>query len=384
MNSKDDDKDTAISDGKTDVAPAPEPARQAATAPPAVQARRPAAGIAWLALFLSLVSAAAIAYVLVHDWRERDAAARSEQSLSELGTRVTSSSQSLASLESSLADLARTDESLAQRLDALRNDFGERVQLLDSLPPRLANLENGLSALQGSSADARRNWLLAEAGYYLQIANAQLQLAGNPPLAALALQTADERIAQLADPGLTEVRRAIADELAALEAMEKPDIEGVTLTLSSLARVVDGLPLKSIVAADADAAEPEANLSGTARAWASVKNAFAGLVKISGPDRAQIPFMTPDAEYFLRTNLALQLDVARLALLRGEQAVFQQSLDDATDWLREYFDAGSTPVQSAVQTIDEIRSSVFAATAPDISESLRLLRQFQVVTEPAQ
>jgi uroporphyrin-3 C-methyltransferase len=94
--------------------------------------------------------------------------------------------------------------------------------------------------------------------------------------------------------------------------------------------------------------------------------------------------MTPDAEYFLRTNLSLQLQVARLALLRGEHIVFEQSLADASSWLSTYFDAESAPVRGAAATIDEIRTGIPAVTVPDISESLRLLRQFHSINESAQ
>jgi len=196
---------------------------------------------------------------------------------------------------------------------------------------------------------------------------------------------ADERVVQLANPALTDVRRALSDELAALEVMEKPDIEGVTLTLASLARVVNSLPLQRVIRPQTDDdSEVDVKLSGVARAWASVKSAVSGLVKVTGPEATAVPLMTPDAIYFLRTNLTLQLQAARLALLRGEQAVFQQSLDDAASWLALYFDTGSAQVAAALQTIEEIRGGMFAVTQPDISNSLRLLRQFKTIAEPAQ
>jgi uroporphyrin-3 C-methyltransferase len=135
--------------------------------------------------------------------------------------------------------------------------------------------------------------------------------------------------------------------------------------------------------ADEDA-EVDAELSGVDRAWASVKGAVSGLVKVSGPDQTAIPLLTPDAVYFLRTNLTLQLQAARLGLLRGEQAVFQQSLDDAATWLELYFDADSAQVDSVLETIDEIRGGMFAITTPDISQSLRLLRQYKTLAEPGQ
>jgi uroporphyrin-3 C-methyltransferase len=184
---------------------------------------------------------------------------------------------------------------------------------------------------------------------------------------------------------LTDVRRALSDELAALDVMEKPDIEGATLTLASLARVVEALPLASEAEAGADSDEPmDPELSGAGRAWASVKNAMSGLVKVTPRDEARLVALTPDAEYFLRSNLALQLQSARLALLRGEEAIFQQSLEDTAALLHDYFDLRSTQVASTLQTIAELRSHVFAADLPDISGSLELLRQFRTLNENEQ
>ena len=75
--------------------------------------------------------------------------------------------------------------------------------------------------------------------------------------------------------------------------------------------------------------------------------------------------------------------VMRVLGLRGEESIFQKSLDDAAAWITEYYDTDSTPVQSALQTIAEIRDSVFSVAIPDISESLRLLRQFNTLADVA-
>jgi uroporphyrin-3 C-methyltransferase len=381
MSKKDEDTETALPDEKEIVVEESPPEPEANEAP----GKAASGPVAWLALAISLVAAVGIGYMVVQDWRAQRAANESTASLVDLRNRMVSSSDSLSTLDEGIAALAEADALGTAELEALRQDVDTRLQLLDSMPSRLSNLENTLSSLQGVSAGARNTWLIAEAEYYMQIANAQLQLAGNPRLATLALGMADERITQLADPALTEVRRTISDELAALEIMDKPDIEGITLTLASLARVVDSLPLRQLAESRADEdAEVDAELSGVDRAWASVKGAVSGLVKVSGPDQTAIPLLTPDAVYFLRTNLTLQLQAARLGLLRGEQAVFQQSLDDAATWLELYFDADSAQVDSVLETIDEIRGGMFAITTPDISQSLRLLRQYKTLAEPGQ
>ena len=369
----------------------PEPEVEAEPQEPTPPPGKKSAGgsVAWLALFLSMVAVAAIGYTLVQDWRARGAASESSRSvasaITSLDSRIDASDEALASLDRGISELGDASARATSEIDALRQDLDNRIDLLDSLPQRMSTLENSMAAMQGVSAGARDTWLLAEAEYYMQIANAQLQLAGNPHLAALALGMADERIVQLANPALTEVRRALSDELAALEVMDKPDIEGVTLNLASLARVVDSLPLRQPDEGGSEAvAQADEEQGGVGRAWNSVKSAVSSLVKVTPADQVSMPLIAPDAIYFLRTNLTLQLQSARLALLRGEKAVFEQSLDDAAAWLRQYFDTESGQVSSALQTISEMRDGLFTATPPDISESLRLLRQFKLLSETAQ
>ena len=338
--------------------------------------------VAWLALFLSMLTVAGVGYLLLENLRDSDAADVNNQAISGVASDLRDTSQALEDIRGNVDQLSAVDSRTSAAVDALRQDLEQRAELFDSLPPRMSSIERSVAALQGVSIETRNTYLIAEAEYYMQIANAQLQLAGNPYLASLALGQADDRLLQLADPALTDVRRTIADELAALEVMEKPDIAGVTLILASLARVVDSLPMRG--AADDDEAvaeDADGELSGTARAWAAVKDAASGLVKVTPPDEDQVVLLTPQVADLARSNLSLQLQAARLALLRGEPDIFEQSLDDADAWLNLYFDTNSEPVQSARATMSEIRDEYSAVAPPDISESLRLLRQYKTLAE---
>jgi uncharacterized protein HemX len=360
--------------------PEPAPAESADAPETAVDAggkRAGGNGIAWLSLLLSVVVLAAFAY----DYLSRDAmvaaSTRSTAEIASLRAAVNATRDSLTTLQQSVSALSELDATRIDELDALQRRLNTRLQQLEMLPARISGIEDTVSSLQGVSSGARDAWLLAETEYYMQIANAQLQLAGNPHLATLALTMADERIMQLTDPGLVPVRRALANELRALKSMHTPDTEGITLTLATLANSVDELPLRHevIVASRGDAAI-DGELTGVDRAMASLKNALGDVVSVRRADENVKPLMAPEAQYFLRQNLALTLQTARLALLRNEESIFLGSLVDAAAWLDEYFDTGSTAVQNTQQAISDIRGSVFTIAVPDISESLRLLRQF--------
>ena len=373
--------DSTAEKGASPASAKPEPSMRESAAE-AVPQKSGGGLVAWLALIAAILALLAFGVDFVGD---RSAAGDNREDATAIGQQVVAVTSSVRAVQNSVASLQQNVTALSDQLAArdseiaaIERRFSDRLLQFETVPGRMAAIEGSVSSLQGISTGARDAWLLAEAEYYMQIANAQLQLAGNPHLASLALGLADERLLQLANPALTDIRRALSLELRSLDVIEKPDTEGVTLTLASLAAVVDSLPLKQEVAlSDADeeaALDPE--LTGVDRALASMKSAIDSAISVRRVDETVQPLIAPESQYFLRANLALQLQAARLAVLRGEETIFRQSLNDAASWLTEYFDTDSAAVRSSLQTIAEIHDSVFSVATPDISESLRLLRQF--------
>lgn len=331
---------------------------------------------AWLALLLALAGLAGTGYLYLQDRGQETRRAGADASIAALSGNLDDTVDTVGSLRGRIEELADSETRYARELETLERQLDRLLERFEALPARITSLEDAMSSLQGISTSARDTWWLAEAEYYMQLANAQLQLAGNPELAKLALDYADQRIRQMANPALTDVRRALARELRALSSIERPDIDGVSLALSSLADDVSSLPLQQDIpragAANAVAAGDE---EGAGRAWAAIKRAFRDVVSVRRTDEEVTPLLSPEAVYFLRANLALQMQTARLALLRGERSVYEESLADAIRWLRQYFDTDSRAVESALQTLAEAREAYVEFTPPDISESLRLLRQ---------
>jgi uroporphyrin-3 C-methyltransferase len=338
--------------------------------------------IATGAFIISVLTAAGFFYLASTSGGDDGKQVATDANIAALTKSIARTDASLSELQASVASIDGRSSVSGTDIAALEQRLENRLRSMEAVPGQIIRLERSFAALQGISTGVQDTWLLAEAEYYMQIANAQLQLAGNPHLATLALRLADERLLQLADPALTDVRRVLSNELQALEITEKPDIEGATMTLASLASLVDSLPLRQEVETYRLEDEvPDPELTGVDRALASLKGAIGDVVTVRRTDEATRPLIAPEAVYFLRANLALQLQAARLSLLRGEQALFRQSLDDATVWIEEYYDRESTPVLSALLTIREIRDTSFVTSLPDISESLHLLRQHVSFTQ---
>lgn len=281
--------------------------------------------------------------------------------------------QDIDTLEDAI-DQARRDR---RALEAAMNEGFERLEPLEALPGRIRNLESSLAALQGISTGLRDTWLLAEAEYYLQIANAELDLANNPGQARVALELADERLASLANPALTDIRRAIANEIRRVEGMNSVDVEGRALELSSLADSVETLPLeRDRIEPDFDDPEVSGELSGMDRALAAFRASMSDVISVRRSDAPLEPLLPPDAAFFLRSNVSLQLLAARLALLERNEALYSESLADAKRWIGEYFDTGSREVTSVIESIEALEGLDLSADKPDISGSLALLRRY--------
>jgi uncharacterized protein HemX len=271
--------------------------------------------------------------------------------------------------------LADTNEDIAT-LRQLDTSFGER---LEALPGRFVALEERLDAVQGGSFDARGNLLRVEAEYYLTVANTELTLVGDVETAVTALGLADSRLAEIGAPELAPVREAIAGELLALRSLRLPDIEGVVFSLGRLAARAGELPLladlpQSLTERDAETLDAE---PGLGRLWLAVKSTLLDLVRIERRDEP-VPEVLSAAERALsRRQFELELELARIGALRGDEQTFRSAIDVAVTILERDFDGDTAEVEGARKLLREVRAFDIDPDLPDISRSSTLLRELR-------
>ena len=274
------------------------------------------------------------------------------------------------------ADFDRLIDDVRLDLQQDRDRFADLQTRITDFPQQVGALSRRLDALQGRSLNARDVWLRAEVEYYLVVANTELSLSGRVESAIAALELADGLLRELGDPALNPVRVAIADELAGLRAIPLVDSEGLGFSLASLATRVPELPFRtgrrdSFTAAQPDLDEVE---PGLGRLWESFKQAVGGLVRVERRD-APVEVLLGEAERgFVRRQLVLELQLARIALLRRESESLQASLAAADGLLARDFDVTAAAVSGARELIEELSRLDIAPPQPDISGSLSLLR----------
>jgi len=191
-----------------------------------------------------------------------------------------------------------------------------------------------------------------------------------------ALELADSRLAAIANPELGAVREAIAGELLALRSLRLPDIEGIVFGLGRLAARADELPLHADLPLSLNSVTDEELEAepGFGRLWIAVKQTLLDLVRVERRDEPVPQVLSAAARALSRRQLQLELELSRIAALRGDEQAFASGLETAIVILRRDFDTESAEIEGALALLGELRGFDIDPTPPDISGSLNLLR----------
>lgn len=269
-------------------------------------------------------------------------------------------------LESRQTDMAGTAQRNANELAQL----GSRIDAHDQIVGQLKEELTG----------GRAHFELAAIEQLLLLANDRLQIARDVPSAIIAIDEADLRLAALKEPRLFPVRQALAKEKAALQAVTLPDYPGAALTLSSLVERAPRLPLMarapSRYAAVAEPVLVPDDARWYQRVGASVREALSSLFTVHRDNGPSPRLLDAEQETLVVQVLALKLEGARVALLRGDTTSFRDLCESASNWLDTYFQKDDPSVAAAHAELERLQPLELSPPLPDISRSLGLLRAF--------
>lgn len=286
------------------------------------------------------------------------------------------------------SELPQTTLQLTSTVDSLKQrNAGNRVDI-DQLKENQQTLTEAIRKASQHLSLSRVSWVMAESEQLMIIANQRLQLSGDIATATTALEIADQRLRDLADPDLTPVRKILAKEIQQLKSTERVDIAGIALRLSALADVIESLPLslefqqlnkqlkQQQSAKKAGQEKPQAvkkpKPEGFFRElWGDIM----GVISIRTNVESYKPLLPPEQQYFLRENLRLMILGAQQAALRADRNTYRHNLQSAKRWAREYFDTRSKSLSHLVNELDALGKARLATKQPNISGSLKALRK---------
>lgn len=360
-----------------------------------LQEKKPASSgkaIAVLALLVALASVSATGW----QWWQTQLADPTEATQKESMARLQDAQQkianSVATFEAQLnaaespidvAEFSRRDERLKAvetQMAGLQGQSGEDHASISavqgsvrSLEQRLSATESGLVSVAASSQNSSVELDIAEIDFLLRTASERLQLFSDLIAADLALQAADVQIEALNDPMFLSVRQRIASSRQALAMVPRIDHVDLSSKLAALQSEVPELPFRGEV--ETQPAEPV--LPEDAGWWESFKQTMSSLVTV----RRRVPedkiLLSLDDKDYLRQGLWLQLESARLALMRNDASVYSGSLDRVNDTVEQFFHNGSSGVQALLLELAALKQVNIAPEMPDISAPWTQLRQLR-------
>lgn len=280
---------------------------------------------------------------------------------------------------------ARTDALATQQSQLQAENAQLKIQLdegLQTLSKQQADLATDIETLRARNVHLRKDWLINEAEYLLQLANYRLLFERDIKTAIVALDTADLRLRETGDPGLIAVRKTIADAIQALKAVPQADLAGLSLTMSAISGDVNNLPL-STPDPQSKAHEQQTGMGETRKVtkWselaAAIWHDLKGLIVIRDHTQPVEPLIAPEQRFFLTENLRLQVEQARLAMLSGHAAVYKERLATAIKWVERYFDQDAANTQATLATLKQLQAGDIAPALPDISKPYLLLEDYR-------
>ncbi|MEH6355593.1 MAG: uroporphyrinogen-III C-methyltransferase [Marinobacter sp.] len=340
---------------------------------PIVQQQQPERTRVWPLWLISIIALALVLLLALWNWQQWNNNQVSQQVLKDL-------QEETAQLDSRYGERGSQQ---AQRLQSLTDAVAAQRELIAT---QQRQIDHNATTLLEAGNRTRTDWLLAEAEYLLRVANQRLLIEKDIKGAASALQAADDVLAESDDIGVYSVRQQLAREMLALKGIVAVDRTGLYLQLEAVIDSVHQLTDQALIHENApgfmlsaDASDAEAGEAGepsmAVHAWQSFTRTLKQVVVVRRLDEQVKPLLSPDQSAYARLNLQLMLEEAELAVLRGNQDLYQKSLEKARTTVQEWYNADNTRVSVLADTLAELASRNVDPELPDISRSLGLLKQ---------
>ncbi len=281
--------------------------------------------------------------------------------------------------QNNVAELEQQQQALAQQTQQMAEQLQDRM---NALQKNQSELTRFVEVMRDQNQHLRKDWLVMEAEYLLQLANYRLLFERDIDTAVVALQSADARLKDTGDPGLLPVRKSISNAIQSLKQIEQIDLAGLSLTISSLSNEMDKLPLNMPDPKSREGQQGEIDLSAkSVSSWSELPAAIwrdiKSLIVIRDHSQPVAPLLSPEERFFLTENLRLQLEQARLAMLSGQGQIYKERLNTARDWISKHFDTEAALTKSTLDTLQQLADANVAPSLPDISFTYQAMQNYK-------
>jgi uroporphyrin-3 C-methyltransferase len=336
-----------------------------------IAARRTGSGVS--PMWFAFAAVALVLAVYAH-WRFGQFDDRIER----LRTQVSEVRETQDRLASQLGSLA---SSVEQSNEALRG----QLRRLREVPTQVGELGQTVAEMRARTEAPQRAWVRAEALYLLELGVRRLRLEHDVPTAIAAMESADARLATVTDPAVAEVRAQLARELAALRAVDQPDVTNIIARLKALEAQSEGYRvLGRPVAKARRVGKVDKDPAGAfERAMNRLAQAWDDLFSYRRVEPATARLVTREEESLRRQHFQLLLFAARIAAMQQDRTAYVQSIGSSIDWLDRFFDARDESVTNARAELAALAAIDVDPATPEIGTAAQLLQRVIRASSPA-
>ena len=277
----------------------------------------------------------------------------------------------------------KESRSVAERNTELTRQLQTKLAVLESKFNDTQSQQLALQAMYQELSRGSEETSLADVEQALELADQQLQLAGNVRVALIALQNIDQKLQGNAKPQWIAIRRAVSADAETLKKAPFVDTVGISVRIDTLVAAVDKLPLVVEKPQPRSATQPAAapEQSWLARIGGDIWRDIKDLIRVRRLERQEPLLLSPEQSFFLRENLKLRLLDARMANIQRDGTTFAADIRAARSYIERYFDSSSSTTRRFADSLNELSQTEIAVQTPTLARSLTAVRDAKLSRE---
>lgn len=260
----------------------------------------------------------------------------------------------------------------AKNLQAVQATLATHQTMLDQA-------EKALQQVVGRNASATQQWVLTEVLHLLRLANLSLQYDHNVTGSIALLQTAKQNLQQFTDANFLPLQQALASNILAIKAVPTVNTIDILTRLTAVSQQIPSLPLYITEIPQTDQttrpASPATSEKWTSRwrqmlsnSWRSIEK----LVTIRHSNQPIRPLLSAQQQDLVVKNIQFFLGQTQWAVLHRDASVYQFSLQQAAQWMKQYFTLRAPATIALLNEIANLQQIQVNPSLPNLEPTISI------------
>ncbi len=293
--------------------------------------------------------------------------------------------ESLNTILDQQTQLSGSNVGISGELQEMNNRVADSLAEFSVVTETLAQQETRIETINDELSKIRINtnasqsggvWQLSEASSLLRLAQRYLSIEQNIIVALDLYQNASSILSQIDDPAIARIRALLNSDISVLSNLRGIDTQGIFMRLSDLSEQIEMTSLGIDITPSEEflANSEEDKING---ALFELKNFLSQYFVIRKANSNPQVLMSDDEISFLRQNIQLQIEQAKLALLQGNASIYQDSLSKVLLLANNNIPENESRKMNIMRSLRELQTERITLSLPRLSDSLRSLEILQ-------